>query len=107
MVNVIVTGVAGRMGGQILRMLRATEGFRLVGALERPGYAGPRDAGEAAGPVADAHGEAREPAVMHQPLLDHPAQDRGVDVAAADHEHDVLAGQFGQEPGHHRGPARS
>jgi 4-hydroxy-tetrahydrodipicolinate reductase len=49
MVNVVVTGVAGRMGGQILRMLRATEGFRLVGALERPGYAGPRDAGEAAG----------------------------------------------------------
>src|SRR5512135_1376648 len=49
MVNVVVTGVAGRMGGQILRLLRATEGFRLVGALERPGYAGPRDAGEAAG----------------------------------------------------------
>lgn len=49
MVNVVVTGVAGRMGGQILRALRATEGFAVVGAVERHGYAGPRDAGEAAG----------------------------------------------------------
>jgi 4-hydroxy-tetrahydrodipicolinate reductase len=48
-VNVIVTGVAGRMGGQILRMMRDAEGLRLVGALERPGWSGPGDAGEAAG----------------------------------------------------------
>jgi len=49
MVNVVVTGVAGRMGGQILRMMRDVPGLRLVGAVERPGFAGPRDAGEAAG----------------------------------------------------------
>ena len=49
MVNVIVTGVAGRMGGQILRMMRADERVRLVGAVERPGWSGPGDAGEAAG----------------------------------------------------------
>ncbi len=52
MVNVIVTGVAGRMGGQILRMMRAAEGVKLVGALERPGWSGPGDAGEAAGMAA-------------------------------------------------------
>ncbi len=49
MVNVIVTGVAGRMGGHILRLLHGDPAFRLVGAVERPGYPGPRDAGEAAG----------------------------------------------------------
>ena len=49
MVNVVVTGVAGRMGGTILRMLRDTDGLRLVGAVERPGWSGPGDAGEAAG----------------------------------------------------------
>jgi 4-hydroxy-tetrahydrodipicolinate reductase len=49
MVNVIVTGVAGRMGGQILRVMRADERVRLVGAVERPGWSGPGDAGEAAG----------------------------------------------------------
>src|SRR5512137_1364399 len=59
MVNVVVTGVAGRMGGQILRMVRETDGLTLVGTVERPGYEGPRDAGEAAGlppigvPIAD------------------------------------------------------
>jgi 4-hydroxy-tetrahydrodipicolinate reductase len=49
MVNVVVTGVAGRMGGQILRMLRDAGNLTLVGTVERPGYAGPKDAGEAAG----------------------------------------------------------
>ena len=49
MVNVVVTGVAGRMGGQILRSIRASEGLAVVGAVERPGWNGPRDAGEAAG----------------------------------------------------------
>jgi 4-hydroxy-tetrahydrodipicolinate reductase len=52
MVNVIVTGVAGRMGGTILRMMRGAEGLRVVGALERPGWSGPGDAGEAAGMAA-------------------------------------------------------
>ncbi len=49
MVNVIVTGVAGRMGGTILRMMRGAEGLRVVGGVERPGWTGPADAGEAAG----------------------------------------------------------
>ncbi|HVP69592.1 MAG TPA: 4-hydroxy-tetrahydrodipicolinate reductase [Anaeromyxobacteraceae bacterium] len=49
MVKVVVTGAAGRMGGQILRMLKEAEGLAAVGAVERPGYAGPADAGEAAG----------------------------------------------------------
>ena len=49
MINVVVTGVAGRMGGQILRLLREQTDLALVGAVERVGYAGPRDAGLAAG----------------------------------------------------------
>jgi 4-hydroxy-tetrahydrodipicolinate reductase len=49
MVNVVVTGAAGRMGGQILRMLSGAEGMAAVGAVERPGYQGSADAGEAAG----------------------------------------------------------
>src|SRR5512139_3784999 len=49
MVNVVVTGVAGRMGGQIVRLLRATEGFALVGATERPGPQVGQDAGTVAG----------------------------------------------------------
>jgi 4-hydroxy-tetrahydrodipicolinate reductase len=49
MVNVVVTGAAGRMGSTILRMTRGAEGLAAVGAVERPGWNGPRDAGEAAG----------------------------------------------------------
>jgi 4-hydroxy-tetrahydrodipicolinate reductase len=49
MVKVVVTGVAGRMGGQILRTMRASEGLEVVAGVERPGWTGPRDAGAAAG----------------------------------------------------------
>jgi len=49
MVNVVVTGAAGRMGGQILRMLKDADGLCAVGAVERPGFRGPADAGDAAG----------------------------------------------------------
>jgi 4-hydroxy-tetrahydrodipicolinate reductase len=49
MVNVVVTGAAGRMGGQIIRLLQATEGFALAGAVERPGPAVGQDAGTVAG----------------------------------------------------------
>jgi 4-hydroxy-tetrahydrodipicolinate reductase len=49
MVNVVVTGAAGRMGGQIIRLLQATEGFALVGATERPGPQVGQDAGTVAG----------------------------------------------------------
>ncbi len=49
MIQAVVTGVAGRMGGQILRMLRATEGFAVAAAVERPGFPPGSDAGALAG----------------------------------------------------------
>jgi 4-hydroxy-tetrahydrodipicolinate reductase len=48
MTKVVVTGAAGRMGTQIVRLVKATEGFALHGAVERPGGGG-RDAGALAG----------------------------------------------------------
>jgi len=35
-VRVVVCGVAGRMGGSVLRALRAEDGMQVVGATERP-----------------------------------------------------------------------
>lgn len=64
MIRVVVTGVAGRMGGQVLRLLRATEGFAVAGATERPGFPEGGDAGVIAGigpiqvPVSDDLGKA-------------------------------------------------
>lgn len=50
MLNVVVTGAAGRMGIQIVRLVRATEGMALSGAAERPGGPGiGQDAGALAG----------------------------------------------------------
>ncbi|MFL5262310.1 MAG: 4-hydroxy-tetrahydrodipicolinate reductase [Anaeromyxobacteraceae bacterium] len=49
MSRVVVTGASGRMGGQILRALRADGGFSIVGATERPGFPPGLDAGAAAG----------------------------------------------------------
>ena len=49
MIQVVVTGAAGRMGGQIVRMVRATPGLSLAAALERPGFPAGQDAGVAAG----------------------------------------------------------
>jgi 4-hydroxy-tetrahydrodipicolinate reductase len=49
MVNVVVTGAAGRMGTQIVRLVRATEGMAVAGAVERPGPAIGQDAGALAG----------------------------------------------------------
>jgi 4-hydroxy-tetrahydrodipicolinate reductase len=37
MSNVVVTGAAGRMGTQIVRLVRSTEGMALSGAVERAG----------------------------------------------------------------------
>ncbi|HEY6005434.1 MAG TPA: 4-hydroxy-tetrahydrodipicolinate reductase [Anaeromyxobacter sp.] len=37
MTNVVVTGAAGRMGTQIVRLVRSTEGMALTGAVERAG----------------------------------------------------------------------
>jgi 4-hydroxy-tetrahydrodipicolinate reductase len=49
MIRVVVTGAAGRMGGHIIRAVRAADGLRVVGATERPGFAAGLDAGAAAG----------------------------------------------------------
>jgi 4-hydroxy-tetrahydrodipicolinate reductase len=49
MVNVVVTGAAGRMGTQIVRLVRATAGTSISGAVERPGPAIGQDAGALAG----------------------------------------------------------
>jgi 4-hydroxy-tetrahydrodipicolinate reductase len=49
MVKVVVTGAAGRMGTQIVRLVRETEGLALCGAVERPGVAVGQDAGVLAG----------------------------------------------------------
>jgi len=38
MVNAIVTGAAGRMGGKIISLISDTEGIELVGAVERKGH---------------------------------------------------------------------
>jgi 4-hydroxy-tetrahydrodipicolinate reductase len=48
MTKVVVTGAAGRMGTQIVRLVKATEGFTLHAAVERPGGGG-GDAGALAG----------------------------------------------------------
>src|SRR5512143_1118982 len=49
MIQVVVTGAAGRMGTQIARLVRATEGMAVAGAVERPGLAVGQDAGGLAG----------------------------------------------------------
>ena len=49
-------------------------------------------ASEAARPVADHGGEAREASIVDEALLDDAAEDGGVDVAAADDHADVAAG---------------
>jgi 4-hydroxy-tetrahydrodipicolinate reductase len=49
MVKVVVTGAAGRMGMQIARLVRDTEGMALAGAVERAGVATGQDAGVLAG----------------------------------------------------------
>src|SRR5512138_1970966 len=49
MANVVVTGAAGRMGIQIVRMVKEAKGLTLSGAVERPGYPRGQDAGLIAG----------------------------------------------------------
>jgi 4-hydroxy-tetrahydrodipicolinate reductase len=49
MANVVVTGAAGRMGIQIVRMVKEAKGLALSGAVERPGYPTGQDAGLIAG----------------------------------------------------------
>ena len=50
MIELVVAGAAGRMGGRIIALARESADFRVVAALERPGHpAVGRDAGELAG----------------------------------------------------------
>ena len=49
MIRVVVAGAAGRMGGHIIRMVRAEPDMELSGATERAGFAAGLDAGVAAG----------------------------------------------------------
>jgi len=49
MIKVVVTGAAGRMGREIIRLALATPGLSLHGAVERPGGAVGQDAGLLAG----------------------------------------------------------
>jgi 4-hydroxy-tetrahydrodipicolinate reductase len=49
MTNVVVTGAAGRMGREIIRLVLATPGLKLHGAVERAGPAIGQDAGALAG----------------------------------------------------------
>ncbi len=49
MVNVVVTGAAGRMGTQIIRLVKADPALGLTGAVERPGFPAGQDAGTVAG----------------------------------------------------------
>jgi len=50
MVDLVVAGAAGRMGGRIIALARESADLRVVAALERPGHpALSRDAGELAG----------------------------------------------------------
>jgi 4-hydroxy-tetrahydrodipicolinate reductase len=48
-IGIVVTGAAGRMGGQIVRAVRAEQGLELVAAVERPGHPAGADAGTVAG----------------------------------------------------------
>jgi 4-hydroxy-tetrahydrodipicolinate reductase len=49
-IDVVVAGAAGRMGGRLLALARESADLRVVAALEHPGHPGlGRDAGEVAG----------------------------------------------------------
>jgi 4-hydroxy-tetrahydrodipicolinate reductase len=88
MVNVVVTGAAGRMGTQILRLVRATEGMAVSGAVERAGAAVGQDAGALAGlgpigvPVVDDLAKALSGAGAVIDFTSHEASARHAEVCA-------------------------
>lgn len=57
MIDLIVCGAAGRMGGAVIKTVLATEGMRLVGAVEAPGH--PSVGAEVAGGVTVSDGIAK------------------------------------------------
>jgi 4-hydroxy-tetrahydrodipicolinate reductase len=82
MTRVVVTGAAGRMGTEIVRLVRATEGMALAGAVERAGPAIGQDAGALAGlgPIGVAVGDDLAKALA------------GADVVVDFTSHDASAG---------------
>ncbi|HSD20963.1 MAG TPA: 4-hydroxy-tetrahydrodipicolinate reductase [Anaeromyxobacter sp.] len=87
MVNVVVTGAAGRMGTQIIRLVAAAEDLKLAGAVERPGHAG-QDAGALAGlpplgvTVVDDLGKALAAADVVIDFTSHDASARNAELCA-------------------------
>ena len=105
MIRVVVTGVAGRMGGELVQAVSNTEGFALVAATERPGE-------EAVG--IDAGVAARRPP-LEVPVLDSLEKALGHDcdvvvdfttpagsvthaLACAKHKVPIVIGTTGFEP---------
>jgi 4-hydroxy-tetrahydrodipicolinate reductase len=88
MTNVVVTGAAGRMGTQIIRLVHGTDGMRLSGAVERPGYPAGQDAGAAAGigpigvAIQDDLGKALAGASVVIDFTSHEASARHAEVCA-------------------------
>ncbi len=90
MVRVVVTGAAGRMGTQILRLVQATAGLTLAGAVERPGApAVGKDAAALAGlepagvAVVDELGKALDGADVVIDFTSHEASARHAALCAA------------------------
>jgi len=90
MIKVVVTGAAGRMGTQIVRLVRATEGMALSGAVERAGAPGVgQDAGALAGSgpagvlVADDLAKALSAADVVIDFTSHEASANHAEVCAA------------------------
>ncbi|MGB8930038.1 MAG: 4-hydroxy-tetrahydrodipicolinate reductase [Anaeromyxobacteraceae bacterium] len=89
MANVVVTGAAGRMGIQIVRMVKEAAGLALTGAVERPGYPAGQDAGLVAGvgplgvDVADVLGKALDGADVVIDFTSFEASVRHAELCAA------------------------
>lgn len=89
MINVVVTGAAGRMGTQIVRSVVQTPGLELTGAVDRPGNpAVGQDAGTLAGipalgvAVQDDLGKALGGAGLVIDFTSHEASARNAEVCA-------------------------
>jgi 4-hydroxy-tetrahydrodipicolinate reductase len=88
MINVVVTGAAGRMGAQVIRLVRSTEGMTLAAAVERPGFPAGQDAGVAAGlgpigvPVTDDLAKALGGASVVVDFSSHEASARNAEICA-------------------------
>jgi 4-hydroxy-tetrahydrodipicolinate reductase len=87
MVNVVVTGAAGRMGTQVVRLVASAEDLKLTGAVDRPGHAG-QDAGAVAGlpplgvTIVDDLGKALSAADVVIDFTSHDASARNAELCA-------------------------